>query len=63
MKALILYSSLTAENIHSQPIMVQRNKLVWIRTEEVEAANLSDALDLAKPLGDEVVLNTIQAPN
>lgn len=57
MTALILYASHKAVHPDSQPIRTGKS-VIWIRVEEIQDT-ISNALNEAKPLYDEIVLNTI----
>jgi hypothetical protein len=61
MTALILYASHKAVHPDSQPIRTGQS-VIWIRVEEIQDT-LTNALDLAKPLYGEIVLNTIYKTN
>ncbi len=61
MKILILYASPSKLTDEHQPIETPVGTL-YIRTEECESESLDEALDLASPISDEVMLNTINTP-
>lgn len=63
MKAGIFYisSKQTSSRLDRQYVHTSTGPM-WIRVEEVEAADLSDALDKAKPDEDEAVMNTHWLP-
>lgn len=62
MKAIILYSTLHPDRIHSYTPYYTTEGPIFIRHEIVECGSLVDALGMAEPVSGETVLNTISAP-
>lgn len=62
MKSLILYSALIKLSTDHHPLETPHGKPIYIRMEEVPMG-IAEALDTARPLEGETVLNTIPSPN
>ncbi len=62
MKAVILYSTTTPDNESAYHVIPTPAGKVYIRADVKECDGLMHALDTAKPLRGETVLNTIPAP-
>jgi hypothetical protein len=60
MKAAILYSSQT--QIGDAILVISHPTKIYVRHEIVEVDGLMHALDKAKPLAGETVLNSIEVP-
>jgi hypothetical protein len=62
MNAILLYRSSSKLSPQHHPVIVGDNdKILYIRAERVTAADLSAALDLAKPREGEKFINSIPA--
>lgn len=63
MNTVILYSSKRRLSGAHTPLDVGDGRILWIRATLIPTRDLSDALDFARPMPGETVLNAVTAPN